>query len=64
MSDIAFSLYTSEDVISLDIKDGIGGVHGSLVLRSLSDQAFLGSEGDEGRSGEVSLLIGNWPHLV
>lgn len=44
---------------SLDIEDGVGRVHGSLVLGSLTNQALLVSEADEGRGGEGSLLVGN-----
>jgi len=43
----------------LDIKDGVGWVHGSLVLRRLTDQSLLWCEGNEGRCGKASLLIGN-----
>lgn len=43
---------------SLDIEDGVLWVHGSLVLRGLSDETLLGGEGDERRGGEASLLVG------
>lgn len=44
---------------SLDIKDSVAGVHGRLVLRSLTDQALLIGERDEGGSGVAALLVGN-----
>lgn len=44
---------------SLDIEDGVLGVHGSLVLSGLTDQTLLSSEGNERRSGEATLLVGN-----
>lgn len=43
----------------LNIKDGVLWVHGGLVLCSLTDQALLISEGDEGRRGIAALLIRN-----
>jgi hypothetical protein len=43
----------------LDIKDGVLGVHGSLVLGCLTDKTLLVGERDEGRGGEASLLVGN-----
>jgi NAD-specific glutamate dehydrogenase len=45
---------------SLNIEDGVGWVHSSLVLCSLTDQSLLGSEGDERRCCEASLLIGDY----
>ena len=45
--------------IILDIEDGVSWVHGSLVLCRLTDQTFLVGEGDERRSGEATLLVGN-----
>ena len=44
---------------SLGIEDSVGGVHGSIVLGSLTDQTLLVSEGDERRGGERTLLVGN-----
>jgi NAD-specific glutamate dehydrogenase len=46
---------------ALDVEDGVGRVHGGLVLGSLANQALLGGEGHEGRGGEVALLVRNWP---
>lgn len=43
----------------LDIEDGVGGVHGSLVLGSLTNQTLLVGEGDERGGGEVTLLVGD-----
>jgi len=48
---------------SLDIEDGVGGVHRGLVLCGLADQSLLGGEGDEGWGGEASLLVGDWIFL-
>ncbi|TIA20341.1 hypothetical protein D6C80_02412 [Aureobasidium pullulans] len=44
---------------TLDIEDGVGGVHGGLVLGGLTDQTLLSSEGDERRGGERTLLVGD-----
>lgn len=44
----------------LDIEDCVLGVHSSLVLRSLTDETLLGSERNEGRGSEGTLLVGNW----
>jgi hypothetical protein len=43
----------------LGIEDGVLGVHGSIVLSSLTDQTLLISEGDERRGGERTLLVGD-----
>ena len=45
---------------SLDIEDGVDGVHGSLVLGGLTDQTLLSSEGNERRGGEGTLVVGDW----
>ena len=44
---------------SLSIEDGVAGVHGGIVLGRLTDQTLLLGEGDEGRGGERTLLVGN-----
>jgi len=44
---------------ALDVEDGVGRVHGSLVLGRLTDQALLAGEGDERRGGKVTLLVGD-----
>lgn len=44
----------------LDIKNGVGGVHGSLVLGRLANEALLGGEGHKRRRGVASLLVGDW----
>lgn len=43
----------------LDIEDGVGRVHGGLVLGRLTDQALLLREGHEGGGGEATLLVGD-----
>lgn len=43
----------------LDIEDGVDGVHGGLVLGSLTDQSLGVSEGDERRGGEGTLFVGD-----
>lgn len=53
---------TSFHEILLDIENGVGGVHGSLVLCRLSDQALFVGEGNEGWSSEGSLLVGDCSH--
>jgi hypothetical protein len=45
---------------SLDIEDGVDGVHGSLVLGGLTDQTLLSGEGNERRGGEGTLVVGDW----
>jgi len=44
---------------TLDIEDGVDGVHSSLVLGSLTDQTLLVGERNERRGGERTLLVGN-----
>jgi hypothetical protein len=48
----------------LDIEDSVLGVHGGLVLRSLTDQTLLVGERDEGGGGEATLLVGNCERSV
>lgn len=43
----------------LDIEDGVLRVHGSLVLGGFTDQTLLLGEGNEGRGGKATLLVGN-----
>jgi hypothetical protein len=45
---------------SLDVEDGVDGVHGGLVLGGLTDQTLLSGEGDERRGGEGTLVVGDW----
>ena len=45
---------------SLDIEDGVDGVHGSLVLGGLTNQTLLSGEGNERRGGEGTLVVGDW----
>jgi hypothetical protein len=44
---------------SLDIEDGVDGVHGGLVLGGLTDQTLLSGEGNERRGGEGTLVVGD-----
>jgi hypothetical protein len=44
---------------TLGVKDGVGGVHRGLVLGGISNQTLSPVEGDVGRSGAVSLVIGD-----
>jgi hypothetical protein len=44
---------------TLSIENGVLGVHGSLVLSSITDKTFLVRESDVRRSGTVTLLVGN-----
>lgn len=44
---------------TLSIKDGVGWVHGDLVLSCVTDQTLGVGEGDEGRSCAVALVVGN-----
>lgn len=44
---------------SLGIEDGIVGIFGHLVLGCISDESLCFCEGDIGRSGPVSLIIGD-----
>lgn len=43
----------------LDVKDSILRIHGSLVLRGLTNQALLVGKRDEGGSSVATLLVGN-----
>lgn len=43
----------------LDVEDGVDGVHGRLVLGSLTNQSLGVGERDERRGGEGTLLVGN-----
>lgn len=43
----------------LDIEDRVHGIHGGLVLCGLTNQTLGISEGDERRSGEGTLLVGD-----
>ena len=44
---------------SLGIEDRVAWVLGDLVFGCISDESFVVIEGDIGRSGSVSLIIGN-----
>ena len=45
--------------VLLDVEDGVARVHGGLVLGGLADEALLIGEGNERRSGEATLLVGD-----
>ena len=49
---------------SLGVEDGVDGVPSSLVLSGITDESLLLSEGDVGRSGVVSLVVGDDFDLV
>ena len=44
---------------TLDIEDGVGRVHGSLVLGRLTDETLLRGEGNEGWGSERALVVGD-----
>lgn len=44
---------------TLGVKDGIVGIHGDLVLRSIANETLRVGEGDEAGGGAVTLVIGN-----
>mmetsp|Transcript_20197 Transcript_20197/g.58557 ORF Transcript_20197/g.58557 Transcript_20197/m.58557 type:complete len:686 (-) Transcript_20197:20-2077(-) len=44
---------------TLGIEDSVGGVHGSLGLGGISNQTLSFGKGNVGRSGTVTLVIGN-----
>uniref|UniRef100_A0A6V7QSZ9 Uncharacterized protein n=1 Tax=Ananas comosus var. bracteatus TaxID=296719 RepID=A0A6V7QSZ9_ANACO len=45
-------------------EDGVGGVHGDLVLRGVADEALGVGEGDIGRGGAIPLVVGDDLHAI
>lgn len=45
---------------SLDVEDGVLGVHGSLVLSGLTDETLLVGERDKGGGSVTTLVVGDW----
>jgi hypothetical protein len=45
-------------------EDGVGGVHGDLVLGGVADEPLAVGEGDIGRRGAVPLVVGDDLHAV
>ena len=43
----------------LGVEDGVVGVHGDLVLGSVTNQSLTLAEGDIGGGGTVTLVVGN-----
>ena len=54
-----FLFSRSWSVYSLGIEDCVDGVHGRIVLGSLTDQTFLIGERNERRGGERTLFVGD-----
>jgi hypothetical protein len=50
-------------IYSLDVEDGVGGVHGGSVLGGLTDQTLLLGERDERRGGVRTLVVGDWVNV-
>lgn len=44
---------------TLSVKDGVLGVHGSLILGGITNQTLVVREGDVGGGGAVALFVGN-----
>jgi hypothetical protein len=44
---------------SLGVEDGVGRVHGDLVLCSITNETLGVCEGDKGRCCSVALVVGN-----
>jgi hypothetical protein len=49
---------------TLGVEDGVGGVHGDLVLGSITDQTLRVSETDIRGGGAVSLIVGDDLHAI
>lgn len=52
-----FKIFFSNN--SLDIEDGVGRVHGGLVLGGITNQTLLVGERDEGGGSVATLVVGN-----
>ena len=44
---------------TLSVEDSVGGVHGDLVLRGVSNETLAVGEGDVGGGGAVTLVVGD-----
>mmetsp|Transcript_41504 Transcript_41504/g.124024 ORF Transcript_41504/g.124024 Transcript_41504/m.124024 type:complete len:84 (+) Transcript_41504:649-900(+) len=49
---------------TLGVEDRVRGVHGNLVLGSVTNQALSVRECDVGRRGTVALIVGDDLHAV
>ena len=61
MLDIGLNLSIAELATdeTLSVEDGVVGVHGDLVLGSVTNQSLTLAEGDIGGGGTVTLVVGN-----
>lgn len=49
---------------TLGVKDSVDGVHRDLILRGVADKTLGVGEGDIGRGGAVTLVVGDDFHSV
>jgi len=49
---------------TLGIKDGVGSVHGDLVLGGVTDKTLSVIESNIGRGGALALIVGNDLHAI
>ena len=61
MLDIGLNLSIAELATdeTLSVEDGVVGVHGDLVLGSVTNQSLTLAEGDIGGGGTVTLVVGD-----